>query len=366
MAKIVRGSEVLKELRSHIENAATVKVVSPFVSRPGARLLLRTLPTRKTAGSKLSMIVRFDDRSIGTGVCDPNALKEIAEGCRKKNIEFECRQILTIHAKMVLVERSNSGKRYDLIGSANLTYAGLAEYDSKEACAIVTDADAVRRDDEIWASWWREGRPVRKTAIEEWIQRQPELQKKYESEHAPALRACIVRGTERSYTRSLSEILAKAGSGDGIPVDALAADLEEEEEAAGEQQPDPMNLAKFLRYVGLVEIEGKTMRTTTLGTDVLTESKGGHFETLYRNLSSRYPMIEHFRDSLSPKSFRTYKEAIQQMKDKKVRSRFLLGANVNYGTASPVKNWLRGMGMVVQQSREANILEFKRTKKSSW
>ena len=121
MARVIEGSEIPGILRSHLANARRIRVVTPFLTLPGARLFTHLLAAHKSTNYSVDFLVRFDERSIGAGVCDPEAIRYLWTTCASKGYAFRCKMLPTIHAKMYLITRQKTDTRVDIVGSANLS-----------------------------------------------------------------------------------------------------------------------------------------------------------------------------------------------------------------------------------------------------
>ncbi len=359
MTVVLEGSELLSVIAEHFKHAEDIKIVTPFLTQPGARLLLSLLPKRKpNSGKKVSIITRFDERSIGTGFCEPDALKLLWDESVAKGYEFHSRKLPTIHAKMILITREKTRTRKDVLGSANVTYKGLAEYDSREACVLLDDNQSIAKNDTMWRKWYQKAESITKKQIKTWKSQLPELEKKYNAPFKPALRACLVITHENSYTESLKWVLQKGTRTNGLS----SNDLQHQLAADPETGAKPENLSEFLHYLGLVDFEDDRLFTTELGRQVLSELTQMKFELLEALLYARYPQLQDFLNAMSTRTFRTYRKTLSEIKTVRTRSKFISGKKLDYGVLSPAKNWLKSMRRLEERKvkGKGNVLEFKR------
>lgn len=359
MTVVLEGSELLSAIAEHFKHAEDIKIVTPFLTQPGVRLLLNLLPKRKpNSGKKISIITRFDDRSIGTGICEPDALKLLWDESMAKGYKFHSRKLPTIHAKMILITREKTRTRKDVLGSANVTYKGLAEYDSREACVLLDDNQSIAKNDTMWNKWYQKAESITKKQINAWRTQLPELEKKYNTPFKPTLRACLVTTHENSYTESLQWVLQKGNRKNGLS----SNDLQHQLAADPETGAKPENLSEFLHYLGLVDFEDDRLFTTALGQQVLTEFTQMKFNLLETLLYARYPQLQVFLNALSTRTFRMYRQALNEIKTVHTRSKFISGKKLDYGALSPAKNWLKSMRRLEERKvrGKGNALEFRR------
>ena len=86
---ILEGSQVLREIKSDLQNASLIRVVTPYLTLAGARLFVSALKLHKNMSDrKIRFLVRFDERSIGSLFCDPVALELLKQECLAKGYSF--------------------------------------------------------------------------------------------------------------------------------------------------------------------------------------------------------------------------------------------------------------------------------------
>ena len=358
---ILEGSQVLREIKGDLQSAILIRVVTPYLTLAGARLFTSVLKTHKyQSNRKIEFLVRFDERSVGSLFCDPAALELLKQECLNKGYGFEAKQLPSVHAKMILTTREKTGSRKDVIGSANVTYKGLSEFGNKEACVIVKGSDC-QRNDEIWSKWYRMGLRITNNMIKQWKKNLPDLRKTYGFVFNPSLRACVIKGQNHDYIKSLKWILTKADTKRGLPVKKLIDNMDVDPDV--DKKHTPTNaLAKFLHYLGMIELEDDVVRISELGEIVLEDIINTKYAQLEIILRERYPQIDVFWNSLSSRVFQTYNEVVDNIKSSHNRTLFRKGKNLLFTNLSPVKQWLKFIGKIDERKAVGKKakLEFKR------
>lgn len=102
-----------ESLRRLMQQAGTIEIVCPFISREGARWLL----DNKNSNAKITLITELSTRGVISGVQSPDALRMLL----KNGAEIH---YLTdhLHAKWFWFNRTTA-----VITSANLTLSGLSK-----------------------------------------------------------------------------------------------------------------------------------------------------------------------------------------------------------------------------------------------
>lgn len=120
--------------------------VSPFMSKGVADVLAEAAALSDATDRR--MLTALVENSVRFGVLDPKGLR------RLKSAGFELASIRNLHAKVTVVDQ------WGLVGSGNLTRAGLGGTKGNVELGVVLDGRQVRSAVKIFDEWWRAAEPI--------------------------------------------------------------------------------------------------------------------------------------------------------------------------------------------------------------
>lgn len=126
----------------------SIWLVSPFLTRAVAERICEA--AAETGAERKRFLTALGERSVRVGVLDPEGLAALHRN------GFQVASIRNLHAKVSLLDG-----RWGLVGSGNLTGAGLGGEDGGNAeLGVVLSAAQVDAASQIVSRWWRKADPV--------------------------------------------------------------------------------------------------------------------------------------------------------------------------------------------------------------
>ena len=347
--QILTGEQIGAAISSRVKRCDSMFLMSPFITDAGVAPIINHMKRRKKSLS-VKVLTSIDYMAMLSGALDIQVLREFLRlGEVSQQLDVQVRSCDCLHAKLYLFD-----DKVAIAGSANATAAGFRGR-NVELGFVVTGSKEVSLLANFADDWWSKSVVLDREKLD----RDEMIYQKFEKyrsllgdiRSADQVKPLPHQRTDDYFETLRTVILAPLKNGRAEKVDALARKLQKSTDAEKCSPREAMERIDFIRFLGLLRLDGNLVTITDHGRAILGPHKRVKQELLHLILGFDARLNRIFAlFSANPSTWLTYKKLNEEF--------FGQDPSVDdWALGEPVQ-WLRSLD-AVDERRRGNRLEFR-------